>query len=155
MQTTTEINHAAIDTLNQLLGTCRDGEYGFKACAEHTSNPMLKEVFEQRAKECTSAALGLYGQVLELGGTPEEGGTAGGAVHRGWAAVRGLLSGHSDYAMLDECERGEDMALAHYRKAVKHALPEHVRAMVERQLLGTQRNHDQIKALRDQYKDGV
>lgn len=153
MQTTSDIDQAVVSTLNELLETCRDGEYGFNACASRTSNPELKAIFEQRSKECTSAALELYAQVLDLGGTPEEGGTAGGAVQRGWAAVRGLLSGNSDYAILDECERGEDMALAHYRKAMKHVLPNDVRLLVERQMRGTQANHDQIKALRDQYKE--
>jgi len=153
MQTTSDIDQAVVATLNELLETCRDGEYGFNACASRTSNPELKAIFEQRSKECTSVALELYAHVLDLGGKPEEGGTTGGAVQRGWAAVRGLLSGNSDYAILDECERGEDMALAHYRKAAKHVLPNDVRALVERQLQGTQANHDQIKALRDQCKE--
>ena len=60
------------------------------------------------------------------------------------------LTGYSDQAMLDECERGEDTALARYRKALKQPLPSNVRQLVEYQCNGVQRNHDQIKALRDQ-----
>ncbi len=54
--------------------------------------------------------------------------------------------------MLDECERGEDAALARYRKALKETLPADVRSILERQYQGAQRNHDQIKALRDALK---
>ncbi len=68
-------------------------------------------------------------------------------------AVRDSLTGYSDAAVLEECERGEDTALARYRKALKEdALPPALRAVIERQLIGVQRNHDQVKLLRDQHK---
>jgi uncharacterized protein (TIGR02284 family) len=51
--------------------------------------------------------------------------------------------------MLEECERGEDAAVARYRKALKQNLPADVRAVIERQAEGAQRNHDEIKRLRD------
>lgn len=141
-----------IDTLNELMETCRDGEYGFTACAEHTQAQSLKTIFLKRAEECSDAADELQSQVLRLGGKPDAHGTAAGALHRGWVAVRGTLSGYSDKAMLDECERGEDAALGRYRKALKQTLPEDIRALVERQRQGVQKNHDQIKSLRDEAK---
>lgn len=66
--------------------------------------------------------------------------------------MRGALAGHSDQAMLDECKRGEDAALARYRKALQQDLPPALKAIVERQARGAQRNHDQIKALRNAVK---
>ena len=143
-------NNDAIDTLNDLIETCRDGEYGFYASAEHASASNLKALFLERAQQCSDAAAELRGHVLRLGGEPEDGGTTGGALHRGWVAVRGTLSGYSDHAILDQCERGEDSALAAYRKALKQNLPASIRSLVQRQMDGAQRNHDQIKALRDQ-----
>ncbi len=145
-------NDVAIDTLNDLIETCGDGEYGFSASAEHASSSSLKTLFSQRAQECSDAAAELRGHVTRLGGKPEEGGTSGGALHRGWVAVRGTLSGYSDQAMLDECERGEDASLGAYRKALKQNLPASIRAVVQRQMDGAQRNHDEIKTLRDQGK---
>ena len=145
-------NNDAIDTLNDLLETCRDGEYGFRESAEHAKSPALKAEFTRHADECREAAVELMTHIRQLGGEAEEGGTTSGALHRGWVSVRGTLTGFSDQAMLDECERGEDAALARYRKAMKANLPSNVRALVENQLQGTQRNHDQIKALRDSNK---
>lgn len=52
--------------------------------------------------------------------------------------------------MLHECERGEDAGIARYRKALKQNLPRGIHAMVLRQFEEAQRNHDMIKALRDQ-----
>ncbi|WP_382320833.1 PA2169 family four-helix-bundle protein [Hydrogenophaga sp. UC242_53] len=54
--------------------------------------------------------------------------------------------------MLEETERGEDTALARYRSALKDELPADIRSVVEAQMQGVQRNHDQIRALRDQHK---
>lgn len=142
-----------VDVLNDLIETCKDGEFGFQTCAKHTTSADLKSLFTQRALECQSAATELAPYVLQYGGEPEDGGSASGAMHRGWTAVRGSLVGFSDQAMLDECERGEDAALARYRKALKEDdLPVAVRAVIERQSLGVQRNHDQIKLLRDRLK---
>jgi uncharacterized protein (TIGR02284 family) len=139
-----------VDTLNDLIETSNDGELGFTACAKHVSSANLQELFTRRATECRIAADELQTLVLEYGGKPDTGGSASGALHRGWVAVRGSLAGYSDQAMLEECERGEDAALARYRAALKNdTLPEAVRALVARQQMGVQANHDQIKRLRD------
>ena len=139
-----------VKTLNDLIEACKDGEFGFAACAKHVQSDELRSLFTQRAAECQRAASELQTYVVQYGGEPDTGGSASGALHRGWVAVRGSLTGHSDHSMLEECERGEDHALAAYRKALKStALPEALRAVVERQAQGVQRNHDQIKMLRD------
>jgi uncharacterized protein (TIGR02284 family) len=110
----------------------------------------LRDLFLRRAEDCRAAAGELQTLVVEYGGKPDSGGSATGALHRGWVAVRGSLAGYSDQAMLEECERGEDAALARYRAALREdGLPEAVRAVIARQQLGVQANHDQIKRLRD------
>jgi uncharacterized protein (TIGR02284 family) len=138
-----------IGVLNDLIETCRDGEYGFNSCAEHCKTPELQQVFTARAGECRQGAQELQALVRQLGGEADDGGSATGALHRGWVAVKGTLAGYSDKAMLEECERGEDAALARYRDALKEDLPPTVRTVVERQYEGVKRNHDQIRTLRD------
>jgi uncharacterized protein (TIGR02284 family) len=148
-------NDDIVDTLNDLIETCKDGEFGFESCAKHTQSSELRSLFLQRAAECRTASAELQPYVVQYGGKPDHGGSASGALHRGWVAVRGSLVGFSDQAMLDECERGEDAAMARYRKALKQELPEPLMALVQRQQLGVQRNHDQIKALRDRAKTSL
>lgn len=144
-------NDDVIDVLNDLIENCRDGEYGFRACAEQTQSSELRDLFQVRARECDSAALELQSLVSQLGGKPETGGTVSGAVHRGWVAVKGTLAGYTDLAVLEECERGEDVAKARYQKALNEDLPAAVRMVVERQYQGVLRNHDQVRALRDRF----
>ena len=141
---------ALIGTLNGLIDACRDNEYGYNACAEHLEVGSVQRRFHQRAVECRDAARELANQVQRLGGTPKEGGTARGAMHRGWVAVRATLSGHGERAMLEECERGEDVALARYRQARNEVLPPDIEPLIQRQLLAVQQSHDDIKALRDE-----
>ena len=137
------------ETLNDLVETCKDGEYGFKTCAEHARSADLKQFFTRRARECAEAARELQDLVARLGGKPDTSGTASGADHRGWIAVRGTLALNDDKAMLNECERGEDAAVARYRKTLEKGLPSDVEAVVRRQFEGVQRNHDEVKRLRD------
>lgn len=140
-----------VGVLNDLLENSRDGEYGFRTCAEEVeAGSASKRVFEERAAQCSAAANELAGLILQYGGTPADGGSASGAMHRGWVHVKSAVGADSERSMLEECERGEDAALARYRKALKQNLPADVRALVQRQADGAQRNHDQIKALRDQ-----
>lgn len=144
-------NDDVVDVLNDLIETCNDGAKGFTACAEQAKAAELKSVFRARADECKRAAEELQAQVLACGGKPDQGGTASGAMHRGWVKIRSAMSLVDDHAVLEECERGEDVAVNAYRKALEEDLPAQIRSLVARQAEGAQRNHDQVRALRDRY----
>jgi uncharacterized protein (TIGR02284 family) len=146
-------NDDVIDTLNDLIEISKDGEYGFTAAAEHAKAPELRALLAQRAGDCAQGARELQSHVEQLGGKPDTGGSAGGAMHRGWVSVKATLAGHTDLGLLEECERGEDKALARYRDACKEALPPAVLAVVERQRQGVQANHDQIRDLRNRLRE--
>ncbi len=142
-------NAEVIDTLNDLIETCKDGEYGYRASAEHLRNPQTRMRFVQAADQCGMAANRLATEVVKLGGKAEEGGSVAGAIHRGWVSVRSTLSQQTDLAILEEAERGEDHALESYRGALKEPLPEAVRAVVQAQYEDAKRNHDEVRRLRD------
>ncbi|HPU50467.1 MAG TPA: PA2169 family four-helix-bundle protein [Burkholderiaceae bacterium] len=143
-------NEDIVEVLNDLIETSKDGEYGFRTSAEYLKAADTRALFERRAEECRQAAADLQQLVRQYGGKAEDGGSASGAMHRGWVAVKGTLSGYSDKAILEETERGEDVALASYRKALDKSLPAEVRALIERQCEGVKHNHAQVRFLRDQ-----
>ncbi len=140
-----------LDVLEDLVECCKDGEYGFQSCADNAKREDLKTVFTQRMQDCQRGARELQDQIRQLGGDVKDSGSAMGAMHRGWVSVKSTLSTYDDKATLDEAERGEDNALARYRKALQKPLPAQIRSLVERQLEGVQRNHDQIRMLRNQF----
>jgi len=138
-----------VNTLNGLIETCKDGEYGFRNSAEHARSAQLQQVFWTLASDYRQAVMDLQSLVIQHGGTAEDSGSTGGALHRGWIAVKNALTGHTDLSILDECERGEDITLESYRKALKKDLPIAERSIVEEQYENVKHHHTQVRNLRD------
>lgn len=138
-----------IDVLNDLIETSKDGEAGFRSCAEDVNSLELKSLFNERALECAAAAEELQTLVLGLGGDPEDDTSMSGDLHRRWIDFKALLGGQDELAILDECERGEDVAKKRYSEALENELPSNIRERVQHQYADVLRNHDQIKALRN------
>lgn len=142
-------NKHVVSVLNDLIETCRDGEEGFRVCAEDISRPELKSLFQNRAQQCATAAGELQQLVRQFGGDPETDTSVAGDLHRRWVDLKSLITGKDDEAILNECERGEDVAKRSYQKALEKELPEQVRSVVQRQYDGVLRNHDEVRALRN------
>ena len=138
-----------ISTLNELAEISKDGEEGFQTCAEDAEDPKLKSYFADRAQDCKTGATELQNLVRSLGGEPDTTSSLSANLHRRWFDIKMAIAANDDLAVLNECERGEDVALRVYRNAIKKELPENVKSILERQLAGVQRNHDHIKQLRD------
>lgn len=145
-------NDDIISTLNDLIETSKDGEEGFRTCAEDATNPQLKTFFSNRAQSCAAAVVELQSLVRSYGGDPETSSGLGGAIHRRWVDIKSIITGKDDKSVLNECERGEDIAVTSYRRALDKSLPPEVRSVVERQYQGALKNHDQVKSLRDQFR---
>jgi len=141
-----------IEVLNDLIETSKDGEAGFRTCADDAERLELKNLFTKRAEECGKAAAELQSIVVQLGGKPEDSTSISGDLHRRWVDIKSAITGKDDQAVLNECERGEDVAKKSYKRALEKDLPPEIRQVVQRQYDGVLRNHDQVKALRDQTK---
>jgi len=144
-------NDHLISTLNDLIQISKDGEKGFRACAEDAQERYVnyKEMFMTRATDCAQTVLDLQDLVHRLGGEPTNHSTLGGTLHRQWVNLKAAITGRDDDAILSECERGEDAAVHAYRKALAQDLPDDIRLVVERQYQGVLANHDKVKALRN------
>jgi uncharacterized protein (TIGR02284 family) len=140
-------NDDIVDTLNDLIETCKDGEEGFRTCAEDIRNAELKTMFTTAAQRCAQAAQELQAEVSRLGGKPERKSSLSGSVHRRWVDIKQAIMGKDDAAVLAECERGEDVAKSSYQKALAKDLPPAIRAIVERQYQGVLQHHDRVRAL--------
>jgi uncharacterized protein (TIGR02284 family) len=140
-------NDDVIDTLNDLIETSKDGEEGFRTCAEDARDPQLKRLFTNAAQHCAQAVQELRSEVQRLGGKPEKSGSLSGSVHRRWVDIKSSITGKDDAAVLAECERGEDVAKASYKKALDKDLPANIRAIVQRQYQGVLQHHDTVRSL--------
>lgn len=136
--------------LNSLIEICKDGQQGFSDAAETVKNPDYKSLFSELASQRLLYIGELRRLVLSLGESVEEHGSVAGAVHRGWLDLKAALSSGDEHAVLAECERGEDFAVARYKVAVAHdEMPENIRATIEQQYMGVQAAHDRVRELRD------
>ena len=142
-------NKEVISVLNDLIETSKDGEEGFRTCAEDIKNAELKALFVSRSQACASAAVELQQVVRSLGGDPETSTSVSADLHRRWVGLKSIITGKDEESILNECERGEDVAMKSYKNALSKDLPANIRSIVEKQFEGVQRNHDQVKALRN------
>ncbi|MBC7573213.1 MAG: PA2169 family four-helix-bundle protein [Herminiimonas sp.] len=141
-----------VSTLNDLIETSLDGDEGFRTSAEHAKDAQLKALFSNRAQSCATAVRELQDIVRANGGEPADSSSMSGALHRRWVDIKSIVTGRDDEGILNEVERGEDVAVASYRKALSKDLPSEIRALIERQYQGVVRNHDQVKQMRNQFR---
>lgn len=151
-ETSEDLNKEAIATLNDLIEISKDGERGFTTAAEDLTEASLKAMLLEGARRCAEGAAELQREVRRLGGDPERGGSVSGALHRAWVDTKSAVTGRDALAILEEVERGEDVAVRAYREALQKALPADVRHVVQRQFDGVLANHDRVKALRERYR---
>jgi len=140
-------NDEVISTLNNLIETCRDGQNGFQTAAEGVEGSTLKTLFLGYSQQRARFVGELQDEVRRLGGDPENAGSVAATLHRGWINLKSAVTGHDDDAVVAECERGEDSAVANYRDALSTDLPANVRSVVERQSGEVKQAHDRIRSL--------
>ena len=142
-------NDRIVSVLNGLIEISRDGAEGFRTCAEDTDDAALKPYFQNRAQSCENAIRELSAEVRRYGGDPDPGGTVTGMLHRAWVDVKTTIISRSNLAVLEECERGETVAVLAYENALREELPDDVRALLNRQCKGAKKNHVHVRQLRD------
>ena len=145
-------NDDVISLLNNLIETCKDGEQGFKEAAEGVERSDLKSTFYEYSQQRSQYAGVLQGLVRSLGGDPESGGSISGAMHRGWINIKSAVTGQDEAAILNECERGEDVAKEAYEAALNTTLPSNIEDVIRQQSQGVQAAHNRIRELRNSEK---
>ena len=63
--------------------------------------------------------------------------------------MRDALTGADDYAVVAECERGEDVAVSNYQEVLNEAdLPADIHSFVDGQYAQVKASHDQIRDMK-------
>lgn len=127
-----------IDTLNDLIATCRDSEEGFGKAAKGAHSDTLRTRFTGISRQRGDFADELSDEVRHIGGEPAGSGHQSGIQHRGWRELETSIRPKSDASFLAECETGEQNTLRHYEQALARDLPENIRTVVERHRLAVQ-----------------
>lgn len=149
----TASTHDYVSVLNGLIETCKDGEEGYRKAAENVKRSDLQTLFNEYSHQRAQFASELQVEAARIGGDPAKGGSVAGALHRGWIDVKGAFTAKDDHNILEEAERGEDVAVKAYREALSKELPSDFRSIVDKQYRQVQETHNKIRTLRDTTSD--
>jgi len=143
-----------ISTLNSVIETLKDGQEGFRQAAEAVKDGQLKSLFNELSLQRSKFAGELQNEAINLGEPkPEDSSSTAGAMHRAWINLKSAITSQDDHAILAECERGEDSAVAEYKKAMEEKeLSSPIRDILSRQYTEVKAAHDRIRNLRDASK---
>ncbi len=138
--------------IKDLIETLEDGRKGFESGAEKlagSDRPDWARTFRQYSEQRARFAAELRDVAASHSITVHEDGSALGALHRGWMALKDAIAGDDPEGVLDAAEQGEDHAVGEYESALGEELPADVRTLVERQYQEVCQAHDVVKRLRD------
>lgn len=137
------------ETANDLIEFLYDGAKGFDQAAEAVKNPTYKDGLRRFSQQREQFIGELKPLIASRGEKPETSGTVRGALHRGWIGIKNAVTS-GDHAILAECERGEDAAVAKYRKVLESdELTPEMRRVLQSQFTQVQSAHDTVRNWRD------
>lgn len=146
------LEEKTLKKLQSLIQINIDSEEGLTAAANKVDDNRLSATFRQVGQTRSSNVHELQSYVVANAQEPEDGGSAMGALHRGWTSMRSAINGGDPYVMLIEAERGEDHIKETYEDVLKETAGSAVNDVLQRQYASVKKGHDLIRDLRDAYK---
>lgn len=139
--------------VQDLLSINIDSSKGWQHAADDVKDPSLRKFFAEMSAARQSNAQELRDLVESFGEKPSERGSVSGQLHRWWVDAKAALTGGDAHSVLAEAERGEDSIKHEYEEALREIDDRSVRSVVERQFRNVQQGHNQVKAMRDRYRN--
>ncbi len=136
-------------TLNGLIATTFDSVEGYTEAGKNSENARYVALFNARAVEREAVIAALRGEVIRLGGKPEEDGTILGGAHRMFLNLKSVVTGRDDMAIIAEVEQGEDHIKAKFEDAIADtevSLP--VMRVIRECFVSIKQGHDQMRDLK-------
>lgn len=138
--------------LNKLIETLKDGQKGFEVASEDVERVDLKAIFRELSDQRGTFATELQRFVVLTGNEPQDEGTFAGTLHRWWISLKASWATRDDIAILEECERGESVAIKAYLNALNMELGESRPKVVE-QAAVIKDSHDRIVSMKRSLKN--
>jgi uncharacterized protein (TIGR02284 family) len=151
--TTSTLSNETVGYLQDLVEINVDSQKGFDHAAAELKDPAVASFFRQLSQTRAQNASELKPYVTAAGKNPHDSGSTLGAAHRWWIDLKGKLTTEDTHSILEEAEKGEDSIKHLYEKALKDVGTSEVATIIQRQYQGVKQGHDQVKALRDRYRN--
>ncbi|WP_076070645.1 PA2169 family four-helix-bundle protein [Sphingomonas montana] len=138
-----------IRTLNGLIATVIDSAEGYSESAKDIEGGRFGAIFTSRAAERRQVAASLQGEVVRLGGNPEDDGTILASAHRLFVNLKSTVTGSDDKAIVDEVERGEDHIKAKFEAAMQDGdVSPQVQSVIKDAYASVRQGHDQMRDIK-------
>ena len=139
----------SLDVLNELIVINNDRIEGYETASKETDENELKTLFAGFIATSEKCKQELVQQVLNLGGTPEEGTRITGKFFRTWMDVKAALTNKDRKAILKSCEYGEDVAIETYDKALSDSsgISSSAYQLIETQHMLIKNDHNRVNSL--------
>ncbi len=138
-----------VSVLNSLIATTVDSVDGYRTAAADSESERFRSIFTDRANEREDLILDMQTRVRELGGEPEDEGTALASAHRVFLNLRDAVTGSDDAAIVAEVERGEDYIKSKFETALAdEKLTGETRDVVRECFASVRQGHDQMSSLK-------
>lgn len=144
-----------IDSLNELVRVCKDGEHGYLTAAGDVKNTELETLFLESSVQRGGYARELQSEIERLGGLAVDSGTLSAAIHRGWMDLKAEVSNGDSAAIVAACETGEDSAQAAFERVVDAGLSGKALLIVEKQWRQIQEAHTRLVRLKEEAASGA
>jgi uncharacterized protein (TIGR02284 family) len=141
----------AVEYLNRLIQTCRDGEEFCRTLSDASASEALASLLRRHSEDWGRYADELQALVLHLEGQPKTAGTASAWLSRARVIAKSALLGPSDTGALAEWQRMQEDAVHRYKEALSSQLPERIRRTVSLQSDRLEDRCGRIVGLRGQY----
>lgn len=145
-----------INILNSLIVINTERMEGYETASAETTDTDLKTFFAElkyTSEQCREA---LVGEVVKLGGSPDENTKIASKIFRVWMDVKAALTGNDRSIILNSCVFGENVALNTYDDAIRN----HIYDLTETQIMMLESHHayllanlSKVKYLLDSLKD--
>lgn len=133
-----------------LVTVLRDGQKGYAEAAEKLTDsdrPEWVQTMNRFAQQRAAFAQEIVDLGHAYGDDVDESSSAAAAAHRGWLALKDLVTGDSPSGVLDAAVSGEDHSVGVYEDALEDDLSDGFRAVVQRQHAEVVAARDTVKAL--------
>lgn len=141
--------------LNDLILINNDRVVGYQRAMEELKDEDsdLKLLFQEKVNQSNEFNAELKKKVIETGNEIVTGTTNSGKIYRMWMDLKAFFGGSDRKVILDNCEDGEDAALAAYNDALtSQGLSPEARSLITSHHAALLISQDRIKALREAEK---
>lgn len=141
-----------VEQVNKIIQTNVDRRQGYEKAIDEIKDDSLKDLFADCCRQSNEYVNELRQIIMQRGGTPLESTSAAGDLYRIWMDIKAAMAANNTKAVLQSCERGEDIALNAYKEVTEEAgqpADSPVQVTLQRQQEGILSMHNRVKALRD------